>query len=77
MVCEFSPLRFHLSASTKDKIWKGDYIDLLSLLPYFKDNHLDKKDSDKSIDDRCKSASRSFNNLGFQRCGFVAKPLDP
>lgn len=28
-----SPLSFHLSASVKDKIWKGDFIDILSLFP--------------------------------------------
>lgn len=32
-----SPLGFHLPPSVKDKIWKGDYIDLLSLLPSSKD----------------------------------------
>lgn len=44
LVCEMSPLGYHLSSSLKEKIWKHDYIDLLSLLPSAKEpSKSDKK----------------------------------
>lgn len=59
--CELSPLGFHLNNAIKDKIWRGDYIDILSLLPSAKKNRLEKKNGDK-FEDRCRSVPRSFNN---------------
>lgn len=35
--CEVSPLGFHLGLAVKEKIWRGEFVDLLSLLPAFKD----------------------------------------
>lgn len=37
MSCEISSLGYHLSMSVKEKIWKGEFIDILSLLPFHKD----------------------------------------
>lgn len=34
MPCEMFPLGYHLSLSVKEKIWKGEFIDILSLLPF-------------------------------------------
>lgn len=31
--CKISPLGFHLSSSVKEKIWRGEFVDILSLLP--------------------------------------------
>lgn len=43
--CEILPLGYHLSAQVKDKIWKGQLIEILSLLPSAKEfiNRSDKK----------------------------------
>lgn len=38
LVCDMSPLGFHLSVTIKEKIWKHDYVDILSLLPSAKDS---------------------------------------
>lgn len=44
-ICTVSPLGFHLRACVKERIWKNEYIDLLSLLPSVKDfPKADKKD---------------------------------
>lgn len=32
MPCVFSPLGFHFSSVLKEKIWKDDYIDLVTVL---------------------------------------------
>lgn len=32
MTCEISPLGFHLAPGIKEKIWRQEYVDLLSLL---------------------------------------------
>lgn len=37
MPCEISPLGYHLSMSIMEKIWQGEFIDILSLLPFHKD----------------------------------------
>lgn len=37
MLCEMSPLGYHLSLAVKEKIWRGDFIAILSLLPSYKD----------------------------------------
>ncbi|XP_040181175.1 uncharacterized protein LOC120914564 [Rana temporaria] len=51
MACELSPLGFHLSANVKAKIWKGDYMDILSLLPAAEDRPL-RWDQEKVVDDK-------------------------
>ncbi|XP_040195886.1 uncharacterized protein LOC120928890 [Rana temporaria] len=61
MACELSPLGFHLSANVKAKIWKGDYMDILSLLPAAEDRPL-RRDQEKVVDDKRKIVPRSFNN---------------
>lgn len=33
MPCILSPLGFHVPAPTKEKIWHGEYMDILALLP--------------------------------------------
>lgn len=35
--CETSPLGYHLSQSVKERIWKGEFMEILSLLPFHKD----------------------------------------
>lgn len=34
---EISPLGYHLSTTIKEKIWRLEYIDLLTLLPNYKE----------------------------------------
>lgn len=46
-----SPLGYHLSLSVKEKIWKGDFVDVLSLLPAAKD-FIPKTDRKERIDRR-------------------------
>lgn len=54
MPCEVSPLGFHLASSVKEKIWKGDLIDILSLLHASKDflSKSDKKAEDLTEEDK-------------------------
>lgn len=56
-----SPLGFHLTCSTKDKIWNGEFIDLLSLLPSQKEyySHIEKEKLDNN---KKKTIARTFNN---------------
>lgn len=61
MPCILSPLGFHLSNSTKDKIWKGDFIDILSLLPSQKE-YYSCIDKDKLDEDKKRLVARTFNN---------------
>lgn len=53
----------HLRSGFKEKIWRGDYIDLLSLLPSSKDfiYKSDKKE-DKMKEERMRPVTKSFNN---------------
>lgn len=60
MPCVLSPLGFHLSASLKEKIWKGEYIDLTTALPPREFSHRYDKRDDKSEDYKHKSALKSF-----------------
>lgn len=46
---ELSPLGYHLSTAVKEKIWRGEFIDILSLLPSSKEFLLK---SDMKMDDR-------------------------
>lgn len=50
MVCEISPLGFHLALSMKEKIWKHEFVDLLSLLPSIKENYKSDKKSHNEKD---------------------------
>lgn len=61
MACELSPLGFHLASNIKDKIWKHEFIDMLSLLTINKDIKSDKKYKDKD-DERKHLAPKSFHN---------------
>lgn len=61
ITCELSPLGFHLSVNVKEKIWRGDYIDLLSLIPSPKEYRTDKKDVDDFKDDKRKRVPQCFN----------------
>ncbi|OCT70393.1 hypothetical protein XELAEV_18037311mg [Xenopus laevis] len=64
MGCEVSPLGFHLTPSIKEKICRGEYIYLLSLLPASKEflAKSDKRVEDKTDEDRRRPIPRSFNN---------------
>lgn len=69
--CEISPLGFYFSsACKKQKIWRGDYIDIPSLLPLSKENRF-KKEDDKFDDDR-RSIPHSFNNWLQSFCIFAS-----
>lgn len=61
MPCILSPLGFHLSNGTKDKIWNGDFIDILSLLPSQKE-YYSRIDKEKIDDDKKQPVARTFNN---------------
>lgn len=58
--CELSPLGFHLQGSVKEKIWRGEYIEIMSLFPSTKYSRLER--NEKVEDDRQKNVPCSFNN---------------
>lgn len=64
MSCEVSLLGFHLPISIKEKIWRGDFIDVLSLLPSVKEFTIEseKKAGHKTDDKRCRPIPRAFLN---------------
>lgn len=72
--CEMSPLGFHLPVAIKEKIWKGEFLDLLSLLPVSKEflSKLDKRSDDNMEDARRRPVSRSFFNWLQAFCIFSA-----
>lgn len=61
LLSELSPLGFHLNAAIKERIWKGEYIELISLLPSIKDNRLERKDGHKFEDNTLVPCN--FNNF--------------
>lgn len=63
MPCILSPLGFHLPKGVKEKIWSGEYIELLNLLLSSKDYlpKLDRKDN-RLEDDRKKPIAKSIFN---------------
>ena len=61
MPCEVSPLGYHLSTAVKEKIYNGEYIDILSLLPGQKEGGF-RRGEDKGEDERRRLIPRSFNN---------------
>lgn len=49
------PLGFHLSSALIEKIWKGDYIDLVTVLPLARDfSQRYGKQEDKLDEEKCK-----------------------
>lgn len=62
MICEVSPLGFHLSLTIKEKIWIQEYVDILSLLPSTKEVLKSEKKSDDKDDERKRVAPKSFYN---------------
>lgn len=62
MQCTLSPLGFYLTNSTKDRIWRKEFIVLLSLLPlqkeYFSRAEKDKNDEDKKDQKRGRLITR-------------------
>lgn len=72
-------LGFYLYSALKEKLWKGDYVDILSLLPLHKEYRPDRKDSDRFEDDKQKSPLRSFNNWlqAFCICSSVLREKRP
>ncbi|OCT95423.1 hypothetical protein XELAEV_18013112mg [Xenopus laevis] len=60
ILCETTPLGLHLSQSIKDKINRGEYVDLLSLLPSVKVFLKDKKS--EAEEDRRRPVARTFTN---------------
>lgn len=64
MSCGVSPLRFNLPLSVKEKIWKGDFAEVLALLPSARarefSSRYDTKSEDKS--EEGKYMTRSYFN---------------
>lgn len=60
MPCKSSPLGFHLASTVKEKIWRDEFIDLLSLLPTSKE--FLKQEKDKNEEDRRRPVARNFFN---------------
>lgn len=63
MPCEISPLDYHLSTAVKEKIWKGEFIDILLLLPFHKDFAVKSaRRGKKSEEGRRRTIPRSFHS---------------
>ncbi|CAJ0928568.1 unnamed protein product [Ranitomeya imitator] len=63
LMCELSPLGFHLSPSMKELIWNNHYVDLFSLLPRREQlGKMDKKDDKTEPVDTKRGSVKSFNN---------------
>lgn len=64
MPSEISPLGYHLSSSMKEKIWRGDVVDILSLLPCQKDFAFksDRRGEEEQEEYRRRTVPRSFHN---------------
>ena len=60
--CEISPLGFHLTTNIKEKIWKGDFIELLTLLPGKEFSGKSDNKKDELSEDRRRTAPKSFYN---------------
>ena len=59
--CTLSPLGYHLTAAMKEKIVRGEFVDLLSLLPSAKESLFKDKKDERGDEDR-RRLSRSFSN---------------
>ena len=72
--CVLSPLGFHLPRTVKEKIWRGEFIDLLSLLPSSKEflSKADKPAGDRSEEDRRRAVPRTSQNWLQAFCIYAA-----
>lgn len=72
--CVLSPLSFHLPKTVKDKIWRGKFIDISSLLPASKDflSKTDKQSGDRSEEDSRRSIPKPFQNWLQAFCIYAA-----
>ena len=72
--CVLSPLGFHLSKAVKDKIWKGEFLDLLSLLPASKEflAKSEKQSGDRTEEDRRRAIPKTFQNWLQAFCIYAA-----
>ena len=59
--CTLSPLGYHLTAAMKEKIVRGEFVDLLSLIPSAKESLFKDKKDERGDEDR-RRLSRSFSN---------------
>lgn len=57
---ELSPLGYHLSLLVKEKIWRGGFVDILSLLPSAEEFTLKSEKRDDKDDEKKRPVS--FNN---------------
>lgn len=62
MPCEISPLGYNLPSAVKEKIWWGDFVEVLSLLPTAKEFNLKSDKKGEQEEDRRRTVPRSFNN---------------
>lgn len=60
--CTLTPLGFHLSPAVKEKIIKGEFVDLLSLLPFSKESVVAPKKAEDKEENHKRSSPRSFQN---------------
>lgn len=60
--CVLTPLGFHLTPAVREKIVKGEYVDILSLLPSSKESVVPAKKADDKEDERKRTSPRSFQN---------------
>lgn len=65
-----TPLGFHLPQSDKDKILKGEFLELLSLLLSSKELAASAKKSDDKEEERKRTYPRSFQ-IGYKRSVFM------
>lgn len=72
MPCEVSRLGYQLPLLVKETVWKGELVDVLSLLPSHKEfvGKEDKKGDEKMEDDRRRPVPRSFHNWLQAYCVF-------
>ncbi|OCT94608.1 hypothetical protein XELAEV_18012290mg [Xenopus laevis] len=61
-VCQATPLGLHLSGTVREKIIKGDYVDLLSLLPSAKEFLKSDHKGDTEEEERRRPVARTFTN---------------
>lgn len=76
LTCEVSPLGYHLSLVVKEKIWKNEFVDILSLIPStstsFKDSPKVDKKSEEKEEERKRFAPKSFYNWTQGFCIFAS-----
>lgn len=65
-----------MSLAVKEKIWRGDFTDILSLLPLQKDFMGKLGKNDKQEDERRRPIPRSFNNWLQAFCIFAGVMAD-